>query len=166
MLKSIITFGFILLISSEAKIFNHVEIAHTLYENGITDITRWLCMIKELSAFNSTYYHVNENNESGNGIFSIYHPFWCGTNEAGGKCNINCVKLRDDDLHDDIECVKFILKDSGIEKGWPNAFEKCKDNPLNILPDYLWDRRQNFDDPIWTEWREKNSASSTVSTNS
>lgn len=137
----LISLSFVLL--TEAKIFDRYELAKILYDNGLTDITRWICMTDVLSGFNSSKLVIGED-DSGHGIFTIYHPFWCGINERSGKCGIKCESLRDDDLRDDIECVKMILDQQGVE-AWEYALGRCRNNELNDVPDWVWARSLEVD---------------------
>lgn len=144
-------------ITIEAKIFDRTELAHVMHENGLTNISRWLCMTQEMSQHNSSLEYIKQNEAggftSGHGIFAIYYPYWCGINENSGGCNINCANLRDDDLRDDIECVKTILNQQGIV-AWQYGLDKCKNREMNDLPDYIWDRRHNHNDVIQPSHQE------------
>lgn len=43
------------------------------------------------------------------GIFQISHEYWCSNNGTKGKgCNIECSKLEDSDITDDVQCAQHI----------------------------------------------------------
>lgn len=143
--KIILLTQFILILTSvvQSKVYERYELAKLLYDNGITDITRWMCMTQFLSNFNTST-HIPGDIKSGHGLFRIYYPFWCGIGENSGKCNIDCEKLRDEDISDDIQCVKIILEKQGIE-AWKEPYARCKDNEDNSVPDWIFAYNKDID---------------------
>lgn len=135
----------ILIITSvtQSKILDRYDLAKVFYDNGLTDITQWICMTGELSAYNTSKLMIEKVN-SGHGLFLMYYPYWCGIQGNGGKCDINCNKFRNDDLSDDIECVKVILDMQGIQ-AWQEAYNICKSNKNNDVPDWVWARNTDID---------------------
>lgn len=61
------------------------------------------------------------------GIYGIKKRGWCGkeSGEASGGCKIECSKLIDDDLADDVVCVNKILATEGLDGGWDLIEEDC-----------------------------------------
>lgn len=129
---------------ANTKIFDRYDLAKTLFDSGMTNISQWICIINRLSQFNTAYHISVSNEKSGHGLFTIYHPFWCGIGEDGGKCNINCEKFRDDDITDDIECVNVILERQGIG-AWGRSEESCKRDANIDIPDWVWASQQETD---------------------
>lgn len=78
---------------------------HGVKEN---DLSTWVCIAKHESLFDTTA--INEYSGD-HGLFQISELFWCGKNERGGVCKIDCAKFRDDDISDDFKCAKKIHKD-------------------------------------------------------
>lgn len=56
------------------------------------------------------------NPEINYGIFQISSNHWCDEIGDGGICNLNCRNLVDDDITDDIECLKKIMPSFDEEK--------------------------------------------------
>lgn len=61
------------------------------------------------------------------GIYGIKKRKWCGkeSGEASGGCKIECSRLTDDDIADDIVCVNKILATEGLSDGWDLIEENC-----------------------------------------
>jgi len=72
------------------------------------------------------------------GVFRISSEYWCTVNGSGNGCKINCKKLLDDDLNDDIACVLTIFKSHKMYFGsglsaWSPWLPKCKDFDTGYL---------------------------------
>lgn len=113
---------------SNAKIFERYELAKVLFKNGLTNITQWTCMIQKMNDFNTKAYEERDGGVRIYGLFALYHPYWCEIDgKSDGGCKISCDKFLDDDLTDDIECVKHILEVQGIG-AWNWQYQLCKDD--------------------------------------
>lgn len=55
----------------------------------------------------------------------INDRYWCSPPEPHSECNIRCDKLTDDNLRDDIECVRKILSIHGLD-AWVGWRRKCQ----------------------------------------
>lgn len=58
------------------------------------------------------------------GIYSIGSEWWCGEKAPSGGCNLKCSKLIDEDLSDDVACVKKILSQQGL-LAWDTTEQDC-----------------------------------------
>uniref|UniRef100_A0A336LJD3 CSON006037 protein n=1 Tax=Culicoides sonorensis TaxID=179676 RepID=A0A336LJD3_CULSO len=60
-----------------------------------------------------------QNYKPNYGIFQISSEIWCSETGNGGICNINCKDLTNDDLSDDVECLRKIISDTDLnEENW------------------------------------------------
>ena len=111
---------------SQSKVYKKCEIARELKENhGISseDLATFVCIAEHQSNFNTEavgqgiYY----------GIFQMSSEFWCNTYDSYGKaCEVDCDKLIDDDLSDDLQCVRTIIDEHERISGngfsaWPSG---------------------------------------------
>lgn len=88
----------------------------------------WSCVAN--SGLNTQY-------DAGNfiGIFQIGKEWWCSP-DGGGICNIQCSKLLDDDIKDDLECAFKIYK--GFDKSfnaWPGSEGCISDSAKDYIND-------------------------------
>lgn len=69
----------------------------------------------------------NNNNKykTSYGIFRISSEYWCSETGVGGICNINCKDLIDDDISNDVDCLKKIVTDSYAWQAWPEGQSDC-----------------------------------------
>lgn len=70
------------------------------------------------------------------GIYSIGSEWWCGEKEPSGGCNIKCSKLIDDDLSDDVACVKKILSQQGL-LAWDKTEQECIEEHRHYVSECL-----------------------------
>lgn len=117
-----------------ARSYNPCELQNQLVNvhNLTADVSRNLtCVAQKFSSLTTNiivgdYY----------GLFQIKKSY-CGENESGGKCNIKCQSLLDDDISDDIVCAEKAmnhllkrLKFSGCHEQFKYLDENChKENP-------------------------------------
>ncbi|CAG9568624.1 unnamed protein product [Danaus chrysippus] len=62
------------------------------------------------------------------GLFQIGSE-WCKEGKKGGKCDIACESLLDDDIRDDCACAYKIFEDEGF-KYWTKWESRCKGERL------------------------------------
>ncbi|XP_037813022.1 uncharacterized protein LOC119604461 isoform X2 [Lucilia sericata] len=76
----------------------------------IRDIATWVCIAEHESQFNTAAIgRLNTDGSADHGLFQISDKYWCEHSAYGGKaCNLPCDKLLDDDLRDDVACIKTI----------------------------------------------------------
>ncbi|KAJ8938844.1 hypothetical protein NQ314_011304 [Rhamnusium bicolor] len=94
-----------------AKVYDRCELAHELkyvYEFSEREIPTWICII----AHESIYDTAAMNPGSGDhGLFQISQVYWCSPPGDGFGCNTPCASFRDDNITDDVQCVKRIFKE-------------------------------------------------------
>ena len=121
------------LTTPETKVFGRCELARALrYNYGfpLDQLPTWVCIASYESLYDTSAF----NRVSGDhGIFQISQLCWCSDDKHPGKnCNAACSKFRDDDIADDVACVKKIfaenerLSGDGFD-GWM-TYQSCSDN--------------------------------------
>ncbi|XP_055679781.1 lysozyme-like [Lutzomyia longipalpis] len=121
--KIFLTLLAVLVAQSEARKFTKCDVVPILWREGfpLAEISDWLCLIQSESAFNSSAIGgPNSNGSFDYGLFQINENYWCKVGQAGNDCNIDCNDLLDDDLTDDLKCVKKIYARHGFSawNGW------------------------------------------------
>ncbi|XP_075409417.1 alpha-lactalbumin [Tenrec ecaudatus] len=122
----------VLLSALQATQVTKYELCQMLRElDGYRSITlsEWICIIFHMSGCD-TQTIINYNGSTTYGLFQISNKFWCRDNQfpqSWDICDISCDKFLDDDLTDDIKCVKKILESEGIGY-WPAYKPLCSDN--------------------------------------
>ncbi|XP_004604024.2 lysozyme C, milk isozyme-like [Sorex araneus] len=125
--------------SYDAKIFSECELAKKLKAHGMDNfhgysLANWVCMAKHESDLNTKA--LNDKNSDGTidyGIFQVNNKWWCKDNKRQSKnaCNIACSKLLDDNIDDDITCIKRIVKDPNKMNAWYAWVKHCKGKDLS-----------------------------------
>lgn len=120
-------------VTSEGKVYGRCELARELYyqhKMPIEQIPTWVCIVKHESAFNtSAVGRLNWDGSEDHGLFQISDIYWCGAN--GKSCGAQCSEFRNDDISDDVKCVKKIhaehqrLSGDGFN-AW-TVYPRCKD---------------------------------------
>ncbi|KRT81520.1 hypothetical protein AMK59_5569 [Oryctes borbonicus] len=112
---------------ANCKIFKNCDLAKQLVKYGTPrdQIATWVCIAFKESSFNTAAF----NPEYGTyGLFQISKKFWCYP--PGKGCNIRCKKLIDNNIRDDIKCVRKIFATTKAETGngfnaW-TVYPQCK----------------------------------------
>ncbi|XP_055482781.1 alpha-lactalbumin [Psammomys obesus] len=89
-------------------------------------LLEWICILFHTSGYDTKAVVKNED-ATEYGLFQISNKFWCKSSEipeSQNICGISCDKFLNDDLTDDIECVKKILAFKGIDN-WPAHKPMC-----------------------------------------
>ncbi|XP_067848350.1 lysozyme C-2-like [Heptranchias perlo] len=127
----------LLLLATSAKIFERCELAQTLKAHGLDgfhgySLANWLCMAYSASGFNAqtikNYRNEGIISSTNYGIFQINNRQWCNdgtTKFSYNLCGINCHNLLDDDIIDDIQCVKSVVVTQLGMEIWPDWKRKC-----------------------------------------
>lgn len=111
---------------SSSKIFNKCELARELKEmHGVSpqDIATYVCIAEHQSRFNSEA--IGEGKYYG--IFQLSEEYWCDPFTIGKACNLKCDDLLNNDLSDDVQCVKKIIEEhkgiseDGYSSAWPSG---------------------------------------------
>ncbi|XP_078088043.1 lysozyme C-2-like [Mustelus asterias] len=119
-MKTLLVFS-LLLQATSGRIYEKCELAQILKEKGLDGYHRhtlanWVCMVDMESGFNTKltrHYRYHGTITSTNyGIFQINNKEWCDDGTPSftyNLCQIDCRRLLDDDINDDIECVKLVV---------------------------------------------------------
>lgn len=105
-------------------------------DHRLTDqeAAKWSCLVYGISSTTAVSRHGHDPKRPvGNylGIFKIGSEWWCKEDYAGGGCDIECNKLLDDDITDDLQCAREIGFDgypdlkSCFENGWKQIRDTC-----------------------------------------
>ncbi|XP_055380714.1 uncharacterized protein LOC129611545 [Condylostylus longicornis] len=92
--------------SIKGKIFTPCELANDLrtkYDIQEDHISVWVCIAKYESNFNTSAISYSYH-----GMFQISDEFWCSPPGNGLICGVSCYDLEDEDLSDDVKCLKII----------------------------------------------------------
>lgn len=81
------------------------------------DLYKHLCIAKEL--------HTANDNSGFLGVYGIGSQWWCKHDKPGGDCNVKCSDLVDDEIADDVQCAKVILKLQGLA-AWGISEDTCR----------------------------------------
>ena len=94
------------------KIYEKCELAKELvYDFGISmdDVATWVCIAKHESNFNtSAIGRLNYDGSEDHGLFQISDIYWCSTTGRGKACGVSCSEFEDNDITDDVSCMKQI----------------------------------------------------------
>ncbi|CAG2168685.1 unnamed protein product, partial [Oppiella nova] len=106
------------------KVYNRCDLAQELVRRDsplFQDLNTWLCVIQRESSYNTSAHNVYNGDH---GLFQINDQYWCDPQNgkySANACAMPCTYLRDDDLTDDIQCVKQIFNIHGF-KAWYKNF--------------------------------------------
>lgn len=93
---------------TKPKIYDPCELAKELrYVHKLPEdqISKWVCIVEHESNYNTAA----RNPGSGDhGLFQISEQYWCSRNSVGYGCNANCAAFRDNNIADDVKCVRRI----------------------------------------------------------
>lgn len=120
----------------EAKVYEKCELAKELSEvHGMSweDVATYVCIAERQSNFNTQavgeglYY----------GMYQMSSEFWCDNYYAGKACNLHCSSLIDDDISDDLSCMRTIIEEHERISGngfsaWPSG-RQCQSLGTNYI---------------------------------
>ncbi|XP_066254525.1 uncharacterized protein [Euwallacea similis] len=115
-----------------AKIYQRCDLARELRNLDISndEIPTWICIVQHESNYNTSAM----NPASGDhGLFQISQIYWCSPPGNGYGCNSPCFKFRDDDITDDLQCVRRIYNEHKRISG--NGFNAWTVYPLYCKDD-------------------------------
>uniref|UniRef100_A0A034WRA4 lysozyme n=1 Tax=Bactrocera dorsalis TaxID=27457 RepID=A0A034WRA4_BACDO len=96
--------------SVNAKVYDRCELAQVLHNRhrlDLHEVATWTCIAQHSSGFNTEAYAGGLAGGS-HGLFQISDVFWCSPPGKGFACNLPCERLRDEDLTDDLRCLRII----------------------------------------------------------
>ncbi|KAH0628950.1 hypothetical protein JD844_010615 [Phrynosoma platyrhinos] len=111
---------------NEAKVFSRCELAARLKRGGLDgyygySLGNWICMAYHESRYNSRAVgRPNWDKSRDYGIFQINSRWWCsnGQGKTANGCKSSCSAFTNDDITDDINCAKRIVRDPNRMNAW------------------------------------------------
>ncbi|XP_073413294.1 lysozyme C-1-like [Dendrobates tinctorius] len=139
-MKVFLCLGFLLCmyLSSEAKVYSRCELFRIFQQTGLAgyrgySAANWICLAFYESNYNTAA--VNNNGPSRDyGIFQINSKWWCNDGRTAGAvnaCHISCQSLLNDNIYDDIECAKRVVRDPNGISAWVAWKNHCKGKNLS-----------------------------------
>lgn len=127
-----------------ARVFNRCDLARTLYfTNNLSyeQVGVWVCIAKYQSNFNTKALNYDSEGTGYHGMYQISDRYWCSTSgRPGNVCNIECERLRNDDLSDDFACIAEIFEEHQRLSGngynaWTTFGQYCANDYLSLIED-------------------------------
>lgn len=121
------------------KIYERCELARELYKVHklpMEQIPTWICIVNLVSSFDtSAVRSLDYMGYFEHGIFKLSDQWWCTTNDTHRGCG-KCEKFEDDDITDDVECIKQVYAEHERYFGngfnaWSQYKTDCKENVSN-----------------------------------
>ncbi|PZC72261.1 hypothetical protein B5X24_HaOG211658 [Helicoverpa armigera] len=116
----------------QAKVYTRCQLTRELLKNNFsrTFLSNWVCLIEQESDRNTSAMVVKSPRRKFYGLFQIGSE-WCKEGKKGGKCDITCEALLDEDIKDDGICAVKVFEQEGF-KYWAKWEARCKGQ---LLPD-------------------------------
>ncbi|XP_050302137.1 uncharacterized protein LOC126740241 [Anthonomus grandis grandis] len=131
------------------KIYQRCELARELRNFDVpeNEISTWVCIAKYESLFDTAAM----NHGSGDhGLFQISELYWCSPPGQGYGCNSPCSKFRDDDISDDLQCIRRIYNEHKRISGdgfnaWVVYPLYCKGDTSTYISDCFDDNTESLE---------------------
>ena len=108
----------LLLLSAVAawgKVYERCELARELrdvHKLPEDEVPTWVCIARHESEYNtSAVGHLAGDGSGDHGLFQISDIYWCSPPGKGWACGVTCAELEDDDIEDDVGCIKRIFRE-------------------------------------------------------
>ncbi|CRL06916.1 CLUMA_CG019623, isoform A [Clunio marinus] len=134
---------------SRGKVYDRCDLARELYyqhDIAMKDVATWVCIANYESAFDtSAIGRLNWDGSNDHGLFQISDIYWCG--DSGKSCGLKCTDLRDNDITDDVKCIKTIHAEHQRISGdgftaWA-VYPRCKGQQSKRFADGCFDASEN-----------------------
>nr|XP_034996435.1 sperm acrosome-associated protein 5-like [Zootoca vivipara] len=123
-------FCLFLAIAYEAKVYSICDFYYALKPLGLDPFKgifaeQYLCAADQSSKLD-TFYYENIDGVPRYGIFQLSGLEWCdnGRHSSQNKCHTHCDNFLDDNITDDVLCVKTIVNSTEDMSAWPLCREK------------------------------------------
>ncbi|XP_054859658.1 lysozyme C, milk isozyme-like [Eublepharis macularius] len=130
---------FLFVAVNEARVFGKCELARIFKQHGLDgyagySLGNWVCLAYYESSYNSRT--VGPRNSDGSrdyGIFQINSRWWCsnGEGKTSNGCHTSCSSFTNDDITDDINCAKTIVRDPNKMGAWVAWKNRCRGTDLS-----------------------------------
>ncbi|XP_017471926.1 PREDICTED: uncharacterized protein LOC108363157 [Rhagoletis zephyria] len=127
----------------KGKIYKKCELAQDLYfkhKMPMEEVPTWVCIAEHESSLNTAAVgRLNTDGSADHGLFQISDLYWCSHDGGAGKaCLISCSKLLDNDITDDVRCVKTIYEEHTRLSGdgftaWTVYNRNCRNQQLEQI---------------------------------
>ncbi|XP_038657142.1 lysozyme C-1-like isoform X3 [Scyliorhinus canicula] len=130
-------------------VYQKCELAELLHKNGLDgyrgyNLANWVCLVQHESNYDTRVIGRNrrggKNLSSDYGIFQINSIRWCedgrtqNTRKLKNGCKKSCRDFINDNITDDIQCVKRIVRPQGMN-AWYGWKKRCQKRNLNDFLD-------------------------------
>ncbi|CAH1101237.1 unnamed protein product [Psylliodes chrysocephalus] len=126
----VLVFCFVILASAlvniDGKVYTKCGLTQELLRIGFSRslVGNWVCLIESESGRNTAKQTQKANGGTALGLFQINSKEWCKYGSPGGKCNMKCEDLTNEDIRDDSSCAQKILSQLGFN-GWDGWKRSC-----------------------------------------
>ncbi|XP_049881428.1 uncharacterized protein LOC126377626 [Pectinophora gossypiella] len=112
------------------EVFTRCQLTRELLKNNFprTFLSNWVCLIEQESERNTSAFVSKSTRRKYYGLFQIGSE-WCKEGRKGGKCDISCEALLDEDIKDDASCAMKVFELEGF-KYWSRWEARCKGKSL------------------------------------
>lgn len=94
------------------KIYDRCELANELrkkHKISMDHLATWVCIAYHESQYNTAAVgRLNADGSADHGIFQISDIYWCSPPGTGKGCGMTCAQLQDNDITDDVKCMRLI----------------------------------------------------------
>lgn len=124
------------------KIYKPCELAHELldvHHVPLEEVGIWVCLAGRANYNASLIGPLAEDGRNRDfGLWQIFSEWWCGLDGPGGICGIECSKLADNEITDDLKCAQLIVRETMAKSGdgftaWPIYTTRCKANATDYI---------------------------------
>ncbi|XP_050668528.1 lysozyme-like [Leptidea sinapis] len=147
--RVLIVVAFALFSTVQCKVFTRCQLTREFLKTNFhqkTFLSNWVCLVEQESNRNTSAHVVKTSRKQYYGLFQIGSE-WCKEGRKGGKCNIACESLLDDDIKDDCTCALQVFEQEGF-KYWSKWESRCKGERLPDIekcPDWQYPPRASPD---------------------
>nr|XP_023028141.1 lysozyme-like [Leptinotarsa decemlineata] len=117
----------------DAKVFTRCGLTQELLNLGFSRslVGNWVCLIESESGRDTSKEIVKANGGKALGLFQINSKDWCKYGSPGGKCNMKCEDLINENIRDDAMCAKKVERETGFQ-GWQGWVRSCSRRTLAL----------------------------------
>lgn len=127
--------------SSRGKVYNRCELARELYfqhHYSYEDAAMWTCIAQYQSNYNTAAVGTGAGDVRYHGMFQLSDEYWCSPPGKGWVCGLPCSDLADDDITDDLACMRHIYEEHQRISGdgfnaWAVYQPYCKGKALDMV---------------------------------
>ncbi|XP_058830449.1 uncharacterized protein LOC131689405 [Topomyia yanbarensis] len=127
--------------ATRGKVYNRCELARELYfkhHYSIEDAATWTCIAQYQSNFNTAAVGSGSGDVKYHGMFQLSDEYWCSPPGRGWVCGLPCSDLEDDDISDDLACMRHIYEEHQRISGdgfnaWAVYQPYCKGKSMSMM---------------------------------